>query len=229
MQTTSNVCQLYPQCQVDNSKELQKEKACERSRKWYKDNREQAKATSKKWREKNKESIKERTLLWYKEHREERIEYLHNYYQENKERLLEQQKQYHQAHKKHRNKQAIEYRKENKDAVYKKIEEWHDNHPEKRFEIQQRYRARKKNAKGEFRAEDITRMAELQEHKCLRCGEEKPLTVDHIVPLSQGGDNFLENLQLLCQSCNSKKHVNTKDYRSKALKKLIFDQQELFQ
>lgn len=31
------------------------------------------------------------------------------------------------------------------------------------------------------------------------------LTIDHIVPLAKGGTNDLENLQLLCRSCNCKK------------------------
>jgi hypothetical protein len=44
---------------------------------------------------------------------------------------------------------------------------------------------------------------------CNKCGETESLTVDHILALSKGGDNCLENYQLLCKSCNSKKH--TKD------------------
>ncbi len=43
------------------------------------------------------------------------------------------------------------------------------------------------------------------EHKCRQCGAEKNLTIDHIVPLAKGGTNELNNLQILCRSCNSKK------------------------
>lgn len=38
---------------------------------------------------------------------------------------------------------------------------------------------------------------------CRSCGTTQKLTVDHIVPLSRGGTNDLDNLQLLCRSCNS--------------------------
>jgi hypothetical protein len=42
--------------------------------------------------------------------------------------------------------------------------------------------------------------------KCSQCGEaERPLHVDHIVPLSRGGSGEMENLQCLCDRCNLRK------------------------
>ena len=37
------------------------------------------------------------------------------------------------------------------------------------------------------------------------------LTVDHIVPKAKGGTDHIENLQLLCGACNSKKHTHTQE------------------
>jgi len=50
-------------------------------------------------------------------------------------------------------------------------------------------------------------------NKCLKCGSIENLTVDHITPLSRGGDNDYSNLQTLCSFCNSAKGVNIEDCR----------------
>ncbi|WP_448601928.1 HNH endonuclease [Thermoleptolyngbya sp.] len=49
---------------------------------------------------------------------------------------------------------------------------------------------------------------ERDRHQCNHCGagsEQAELTVDHIIPLAQGGANDLSNLQVLCRRCNSTK------------------------
>jgi len=40
---------------------------------------------------------------------------------------------------------------------------------------------------------------------CQHCRREAATEVDHIVPLSRGGENTMENLQGLCKSCHSRK------------------------
>ena len=49
--------------------------------------------------------------------------------------------------------------------------------------------------------------------RCLRCGSNDRLTLDHVVPRIRGGSNHVRNLQLLCQPCNGEKGGKIIDYR----------------
>lgn len=43
------------------------------------------------------------------------------------------------------------------------------------------------------------------DYACVECGSRNDLTVDHSVPVVQGGGDDEENLRTLCRSCNSRK------------------------
>ena len=79
----------------------------------------------------------------------------------------------------------------------------------------QRRRARKLASEGSFTTKEWEDL--LSKHPCCPgCGREwdqipppsnreSVITRDHIVPLSKGGSNYIENIQPLCYSCNSSK------------------------
>ncbi len=48
---------------------------------------------------------------------------------------------------------------------------------------------------------------------CLCCGSADKLSIDHIVPVSKGGLTVIDNLQILCTSCNCSKRDKIIDYR----------------
>lgn len=49
--------------------------------------------------------------------------------------------------------------------------------------------------------------------RCLCCGNEENMSLDHVIPVIKGGENNVDNLQPLCKSCNSKKGTKIIDYR----------------
>lgn len=51
-------------------------------------------------------------------------------------------------------------------------------------------------------------------NKCLCCGTMNNLTLDHVIPKSQGGSNKQENLQTLCMDCNQRKGNTYIDFRN---------------
>jgi hypothetical protein len=62
-------------------------------------------------------------------------------------------------------------------------------------------RGQRKPIPREVRAEVFERDG----YACTLCGSDVALTLDHVFPWSLGGEDDVDNLRLLCQSCNSRK------------------------
>ena len=46
---------------------------------------------------------------------------------------------------------------------------------------------------------------ERDDYRCVFCGEQGDITIDHITARANGGTDDVENLQTLCRPCNSRK------------------------
>lgn len=115
-----------------------------------------------------------------------------------------------------KNKDAVKASKakrydQTKEARRAKIKEWQDKNPERVKEIMRaaclNRVARKAGADGSYSIKDIKHLFRTQEGECAACRTSlsEGYHVDHIKPLSRGGSNWPENLQLLCPSCNVRK------------------------
>lgn len=77
--------------------------------------------------------------------------------------------------------------------------------PERIAHLKARRYAREKNAEGSHTLEEWQELKRKFGNKCAKCNKKKLLTKDHIKPLSEGGSDFIENIQPLCRNCNSRK------------------------
>jgi 5-methylcytosine-specific restriction endonuclease McrA len=112
---------------------------------------------------------------------------------------------------------------ENRDQIIQKTREWRINNPEKQKELNKKWnernpeakrlyenkrRSRKKGAGGSHTIKQLREMLIRQNFKCVycKCDVSKSYHIDHIVPISRGGNNAIENIQILCVDCNQSKH-----------------------
>lgn len=64
-------------------------------------------------------------------------------------------------------------------------------------------------------------------NKCVLCNSREQLTIDHIIPISEGGTNEAENLRTLCKGCNVMKA--NKPPRHKAWFNLLFSRKSIYE
>lgn len=63
----------------------------------------------------------------------------------------------------------------------------------------------RRDGKARIPANLARQVMERDAYRCRHCGTHLALTCDHVVAESKGGPTTLENLQTLCQPCNSRK------------------------
>lgn len=179
-------------------------------------NLEHYRTTKKKYSETNKDHYRELKRAHQKAHPENYAEALHKYRdnhreeintkarerrQQNLEHYREIGRKSYERHAEERRKYSIEYFKE---------------HPEKSIAATNRRRALKLAAEGSHTEEEWQELKAFYDYKCLCCGKREPeikLTRDHVVPLTQGGSDSIDNIQPLCARCNSSKTNKHIDYR----------------
>ena len=66
-------------------------------------------------------------------------------------------------------------------------------------------RARKRGLTEHFTAQELGHLID-QYGGCCHCDTDQPITIDHVIPMSQpGGSNRIDNIQPLCETCHREK------------------------
>lgn len=168
--------------------------ACKRA---YWQNIEIYKTRNKAWREKNSEACYAQRRKWYAAHTEEMRAYQREYYLTNKDAILQD-------------------RKDNANRNNARRRKTYQKDSEKAAAFASNRRARITNNGGSFTVQEWAALKTEFDNQCLCCKIAEPeihLTVDHIIPISEGGTSDIDNIQPLCKVCNSSKGTRTIDYR----------------
>ena len=149
----------------------------------------------------------------YEKRRRERSEYQKDWY--------EKHPNYHKKYAEKRRKEHPEYekkwRKEHPNNCKESQKKWRGKNMDRVIFLNEERRTRKKEAIGNFTFGEWELLKKQYGYccpSCRKCEPEIKLTIDHIVPLSKGGSNYIENIQPLCRSCNSKKYVKVIKYQN---------------
>ncbi len=168
--------------------------------KWRKENPEREKEKRRKWRLANLEKERARVKEVSRKIRERNPNRSRDYYHAHEEEMKEKNKAWYAA---------------NRESESQKYKKWAQENREHRLSLNHRRRATLKSVGGSYTVQEWKALCRKYNHRCLCCGKRKPLTVDHVVPISKGGPNTIDNIQPLCGSCNSRKNKSIIDYRHK--------------
>jgi len=142
--------------------------------------------------------------------------YSKEYYEENKERIFVNQNKYRKKnpekykYKERHREYSRQYRENNKERIQ---EQDRNRYAKNKVVGIEKKLKRRSMLNGTFTNSEWVDLCNKYNNICVCCGNSKILTVDHIVPISKGGANTIDNIQPLCRSCNSKKGVKIIDYR----------------
>ena len=179
-------------------------------------NHEKVLARKRQYRLENLGKVRDGYLRWLTNNREKKAETDKQWAAANRDKVRANHRRWRSQNQNKAKIYAItlRWRENNRDRENELHREWARNNHELVIIKNHNRRAKLRNSPGKYTPQEWRELLFRFGNKCLCCGrEDAPLTVDHVVPLSRGGTNDINNLQPLCLTCNDRKGAKTIDYR----------------
>lgn len=112
---------------------------------------------------------------------------------------------------------AKEHYAKNKEKYSEAQKKYRKEHPERRRVQMKIAKLKRKNVVGEYTEAQWVLLKRQYGNSCPSCFKSEPiitLHADHIIPITKGGSNWIENIQPLCKTCNSSKHTKIIKYNN---------------
>lgn len=166
----------------------------------------------KKYKKTHREAILEQKKKYRETHREAIAEYSKKHYEANKEAILEQKKKYREENKEAIAERMKKWYEANKEAISKQKKEYY-NTPQGQvslFNRNNRRRAKEQNQGNGITKDQWLEMMNFFGWRCAYSGKylggnSKDRTIDHVIPLNNGGENEIWNCVPMDRSLNSSK------------------------
>lgn len=157
---------------------------------------------------------------WNSENYDKTLGYARNAYHKNREKKVAWQREYRKTP--HYKQAYADYKCRTEEYQKERNRAWSKNNPDKcRAKAQvatELRRFRKKNNKMSLDFKPLTtkewnHILDIFGKRCLKCGSQSRIQIDHVIPLSLGGEHSADNVQPLCGNCNNRKQNKVADYR----------------
>ena len=118
-----------------------------------------------------------------------------------------------EARKPYKTQYYKEHREEIREQARARYAQEYPNNPNKYLARCHKRRAAINGNGGSYTNEEWVALCAKYGNICVWCDRKVKLTVDHIVPLAQGGSNDINNIQPLCRRCNAEKGNRIMNFR----------------
>ena len=122
-----------------------------------------------------------------------------------KEQIKQYKKKYRDKNREILNQKSREYTKLNPEKRKEAKRKWANNNKLHKSVLNKNWNAKKLGVIGSFTKEEYQTLLNSYNNNCGYCFERSAYTIDHIIPVSKGGTNYISNIMPACLECNGQK------------------------